>query len=90
MAILLSDVWHSAMIDFEGVSSRIFWVKFKFSRVKVCVVIWYGLNEGNSEERKRFRNGLDGVLDRVAHGYILCVLEILNLWTGDRMRERYN
>ena len=33
VAILLNDVWHSAVIDFECVSSRILWIKFNFSRV---------------------------------------------------------
>ena len=45
VAILLNDVWHSAVIDFGCVSSRILWIKFKFSRVKVCVVVGYGPNE---------------------------------------------
>ena len=31
------DVHHSTMIDFGCVNSRILWIKFKFSRVKVCV-----------------------------------------------------
>ena len=44
---LLNDVWHNAVIDFGCVSSRILWIKFKFSRVKVCVVVGYGPNEGN-------------------------------------------
>ena len=34
VAILLNDVWYSAVIDFGCVSSRILWIKFKFSRVK--------------------------------------------------------
>ena len=33
VAVLLNDVWHSAVIDFGCIGSRI---KFKFSRVKVC------------------------------------------------------
>ena len=48
VAILLSDKWHSA-VDFGCVSSRIFWIKFKFSKVKVCVVVGYGPSEGDSE-----------------------------------------
>ena len=35
--ILLNDVWQRAVIDFGCVSSRVFCIKFKFSRVKVCV-----------------------------------------------------
>ena len=31
VAILLNDVWHSAVVDFGCVRSRILWIKFKFS-----------------------------------------------------------
>ena len=34
VAVLLNDVWHSAVVKFGCVSSRILWIKFKFSRVK--------------------------------------------------------
>ena len=50
----MNDVWHIAVIYFGYVSSRIFWIKFKFSRVKVCVVVGYSPNEGDGEERDRF------------------------------------
>ena len=50
VAVLLNDVWHSAVIDFGYVSSRILRIKFKFSRVKVCVVVEYGPNGGIGEE----------------------------------------
>ena len=52
VTILLNDVWHSAVIDFGCFGSRILWIKLKFSRVKVCVVVRYGPNEGNGEERE--------------------------------------
>ena len=51
VAILLIVVWHSVVIDFGYVRSRIIWVKFKFSRVEVCVVMGYGPKEGDDEER---------------------------------------
>ena len=41
VAVLLNDVWHSAVVDFGCVSSRIICIKFKFSRVKICVVVGY-------------------------------------------------
>ena len=59
VAVLLNDVWHSAVIDFVCVSSRILWIKFKFSRVKVCVVVGYGPGEGIGEEREIFWNNLE-------------------------------
>ena len=54
MAILLNDVWHSAVIDLGCVSSRIHCIKFKFSRVKVCVVIGHSPSERDGEDRGRF------------------------------------
>ena len=41
----LNDVWHTVVVDFGCVSSRILWIKFNFSRVEVCVVVGYGPNE---------------------------------------------
>ena len=57
---------------------------FKLSRVKVCVVVVYGPTEGQVEERERFWNDLDRVVERVGNGYKLCVLGDLNGWVGDR------
>ena len=53
VAILLNNVWHSAVIDFRCISFRILWIKFTFSRIKVCVVVGYSPSEGNGEERDR-------------------------------------
>ena len=53
MADLLNDVWHSAEVKSGYVSSGILWIKFKFSRVKICVVGGYGPNEGDGKERER-------------------------------------
>ena len=78
VAILLNDVWHSAVVDFGCVSSRILQIKFKFSRVKVCVVVWYGPNEGYGE---RF-----WTLNSVGNEYKLCILVDLNGWIGDTTR----
>ena len=49
------------------------------SRVKVCVVFGCGLSERDCEERDRFWNDMDRILDRVGNGCRLCIL-------GDRMR----
>ena len=46
-AVLLNDVWHSAGVKSGYVSSRIFWMEFKFSRVKVCVVEGYSPSIGD-------------------------------------------
>ena len=74
VAILLNDVLHSAVVDFECVSSRILWIKFKFSRVKVCVVVGYESTEGDGEERDRFWSDMDRSLGD------------LNGWIRDRTR----
>ena len=71
MAILLNNVWYSALIGFGYVNSRIIWSKFEFSRVKVCMLVGYGPNEGGGEERDRFWNDMDRTLDSVGHGYRL-------------------
>ena len=62
------------VIDFGCVSSRILWIKFKFSRGKVCVVVGYGPNKGIGEGRERFWKDMDRTMDRVGNGYRLSVL----------------
>ena len=70
VAILLNDVWHSAVIDFGCVISRVLWIKFKFSRVKVCVVMGHSPHEGGGKERDRFWNDMDRILDSIGNGYV--------------------
>ena len=68
MTILLIDVGHSIVIGLGGISSKTLWINFKFSRVKICVVIWYGPSKGEFEERERFWRFLNSVADRVGNG----------------------
>ena len=42
VASLSNDVWHSTVVELRCVSFRILWIKFKFLKVKVCVVVGYG------------------------------------------------
>ena len=70
VAILLNDVWHNAVVDF-GFISRILWIKFKFSRVKV--------KKGES-----IWNDLDRIVDIVGNRYRLCLLGDLNGLVGDK------
>ena len=74
VAILLNNRWHIAVVDFGC------------SRVKVCVLVGYGPNEGHGEESDRFWNDMDRTLDRVRNGYRLCMLGDLNELIGDRVR----
>ena len=67
VAILLNDVWHSGGINFGCVSSRIVWINFNFSRVKVCVVVGYSPSEENVEERDRLWKDIYKILDRVVN-----------------------
>ena len=62
-------MWPSAVVNFGCVSSRILWTEFKFSRIKVCVVVGYDPNEGEGEERDRFWNDMDRILDSVGNGF---------------------
>ena len=41
VAVWMNDVWHSAVTDFGCVSSKTLRVKFKFSRFKVCVGVFF-------------------------------------------------
>ena len=50
MAILLNDVWYSMVKDYGYVNSRVRWVKFKFSSVKVYVVLRYDPNEADEKK----------------------------------------
>ena len=50
VAILLNDVWHIGVVDFRCVSSRILWIKYKFTRVKVYVVVEYCPTEDDEEK----------------------------------------
>ena len=76
MAFLFNDVWHSAVVKFGCVSSRILWIKLKFSRGKVFVVVGYGPNERDCEEETG--NDMDRTKDSVGNGYRLCMLRDLN------------
>ena len=76
---MLSDVCHNAVIDFGCVSFKILWIKFKFCKVKVCVVVRYRSSEGAREERDRFGNDMDRILDRVGNGYRFFILGNLNI-----------
>ena len=69
----LNDVCHSAVVDFGCVSSRTLWIKYKFSRVIVLVVVGYSSNE-DDEERDRFWNDMDRILYRIENRYRLYIL----------------
>ena len=80
------DVWHSVAVDFGCVNSRILSIKFKFSRIKVCVVVEYGPNDGDGEKWDRFWNDMERTLGRVGNEYRLCIPGYLNVWIGDWTR----
>ena len=61
-------LFNSAVIDFGCDSSTIIWMKFRFSMIKVCVVVGYSPSEGDGEESNRFWNIMDRVQDRVGNG----------------------
>ena len=51
------------------------------------MVVGYGPNEGNGEERERFWNDLGRTVDRIGNGHRLRMLGELNGWIGDRVRS---
>ena len=56
-------MWHSAVIAYGFVKSKILCINLKFSKVKVYLVVGYDSTEGNGEERERLWNNLDTVVD---------------------------
>ena len=52
VATLLNDGWNSVLMDFGCISSRILFIKFRFSRFKVCVGVGYGPNEERDLARR--------------------------------------
>ena len=60
VAVLLNDVWYSAVVKSGYISSRILWIKLKFSRLKYVWWLKYGPTEGDGEEREVLeRHGQD-------------------------------
>ena len=49
-------------------------------------MVGYGPSEGDVEERDRFWDNMDSILDRVGNADRLCILGDLNGWIGDKMR----
>ena len=88
VAVLLNDAWHSAVVKSGCVSSIILLIKFRFSRVNICVVVGYGANEGDGEGRDKIWNDMDRTLYSVGNGYRLCVLGDLNGWIRDRTKSK--
>ena len=78
---------HNVVRDLGCVSSRILWIKFKFSKVKAFVVGSYSPNKGNDGEKERFWNDFERIVDRVGNGYRLCILGDLNEWIVDRVSD---
>ena len=62
--------------------------KFKFKKVKVCVVASYGPSEGSDDDEcMKFWNDMKETLERVSGGFRIIVLCDLNGWVGDRKRD---
>ena len=84
VAMMMNDVWFEAVVGYGCVSSRMLWVKFKFARVKLCVVAVYGpCNDRKECEKDKFWNDLRNVMNKVGNGYRLLVVGDLNGWVGD-------
>ena len=53
----------------------------------MCVVVAYGLTEGDEGEMKRFWSNLGSILKKVGRGYRLCRSGDVNRWVRDRAKE---
>ena len=86
VAILLKDVWQSAVVDFGCVSSRILGLNSSFQGLKF--VWWWGMATMKEMVKKRADSGMTriGLWIGVGNGYRLCILGYLNRWIGDRTR----
>ena len=56
------------------------------SSFQYCVVVGYGPNKGDGEERDRFWSDMDRIPDDIGIGYRLCSLGDLNGRIEDRTR----
>ena len=54
VAVLLNDVWHSAVVKYRCVSSRILWIKLKFSNL----VWWWGTAPVKEMVKKEIGSGM--------------------------------
>ena len=88
VAILLNNVLHSVVIVFRCVSSRILWIKFKFSRVKVCVIVGSGPNEGIGEEKERFWSDIDRTVYRVGNSLQSTCVALMGSREATTLEER--
>src|SRR5678815_6146722 len=88
------------MVDFVCVSPRSLKVKFKFEKIKICVVATYDPSEGNVEKSTIFWDNLNDVLDGgnrrfssfvtylPIQGFFFTVVTTCLLYTSDAADER--
>ena len=84
VAVLMTDKWYKSLVNVEYKSARVLLAKFKFARVKVCVIVVYGPVNGASEyERESFWNEVERTVDEVGSSYRVIVMGDMNGWVGD-------
>ena len=67
----MNDFWHSGVVGYRRVCSRHLWLRVRFSKVKLFVVVVYDPTEGDVQQREKF-----WVVDRVGDWCRLYVWEI--------------
>ena len=84
VTVLMSDKCCKSLMNVEYKSARVLFAKFRFARVKVCVILVYGAVNGASEyERESFWNEVERTVDEVGNSYRVIVMGDLNGWGGD-------
>lgn len=88
VAVLMNDEWFAAMVGYECVNSRLLWVKLRFKKVKLCIVVAYGpCNDRSVREKDKFWRDLEKVMNAVGNGYRLLVVGDLNGKVGECVRD---
>ena len=71
-------------LESSGLNSGFQGLKF------VWLLEGYGPSEGDGNERDRFWNYLDRIVDSTGNGYILCILGDMNGWIRGKVRAGIN
>ena len=83
VAIVMSQRWWECMIKYERISSRIIWVKLRFSREEWVFICAYApVNGANEEERSVFWEKLNDCLNGFEVSTNVCLVGDLNARVG--------
>ena len=88
VGVLMNEEWYKALVKYECVSSRVIYVKFKFKRVKMHIVVAYGpLNDRKKEEKDKFWNELRTIVNEFGKRDKVLIMGDFNGKVGRVIRE---